>query len=43
VQRAKPSSAKGRYIKSCFVSATMSPSIPIDLAEVDKLQQAERA
>ena len=43
VQRAKPSSSKGRYIKSVYVSSTMSPSIQIDLADVDKLQQAERA
>lgn len=43
VQRAKPSAAKGRYIKSCFVSATMSPSVEIDLNELEKLQQAERA
>jgi len=26
-----------------YVSSTMSPSIQIDLADVDKLQQAERA
>ncbi len=43
VQRARPSSAKGKYIKSCYVSATMSPSISVDLGEVDKLQSAERA
>ena len=43
VQRARPSSAKGRYIRSCYVSATMSPSVEIDLNELEKLQQAERA
>ncbi len=43
VQRARPSSAKGRYIKSCYVSATMSPSVQIDLNDIEKLQTAERA
>jgi large subunit ribosomal protein L1 len=43
VQRARPSAAKGKYIKSCFVSATMSPSVEIDLNEIDKLSAAERA
>jgi large subunit ribosomal protein L1 len=43
VQRARPASAKGRYIKSCFVSTTMSPSVQIDLNDVDKLGQIERA
>ncbi len=43
VQRARPSAAKGKYIKSCFVSATMSPSVEIDLTDLDKLSAAERA
>ncbi len=43
VQRARPSSAKGRYIRSCYVSTTMSPSVQIDLNDIDELQQAERA
>ncbi len=43
VQRARPSAAKGRYIKSVYVSTTMSPSVAIDLNEVDKLQLAEKA
>ena len=34
VVRLKPSSTKGEYVKSIFVSSTMSPSIPIDLKEV---------
>lgn len=43
VQRAKPAAAKGRYIKSCYISSTMSPSLQIDLTDVDRLQTAERA
>ena len=30
ILRAKPSSAKGRYIKSLAVSSTMGPSVRID-------------
>jgi large subunit ribosomal protein L1 len=37
VQRAKPSSAKGQYILSCTLSATMSPGIRVDLREVQSL------
>jgi large subunit ribosomal protein L1 len=43
IQRARPAAAKGRYIKSVFVGTTMSPSMPIDLQEVEKLQSADRA
>lgn len=32
VQRAKPSAAKGTYIKSVTVSSTMGPGVPIDTA-----------
>jgi large subunit ribosomal protein L1 len=32
VRRAKPAAAKGRYMRSIFVSSTMSPSIQIDPA-----------
>lgn len=31
VQRLKPSSAKGRYIKKATLSTTMSPGIPLDV------------
>jgi large subunit ribosomal protein L1 len=36
VRKAKPATAKGRYVRSIFVSSTMSPSIQIDstVAEV---------
>ena len=31
IQRLKPSSAKGTYVKSVFLSSTMSPGLEIDL------------
>jgi large subunit ribosomal protein L1 len=38
VLKAKPSSAKGRYIKSLAVSSTMGPSVRIDPARPKGLQ-----
>ncbi len=32
IKKSKPSAAKGTFIKKCCISATMSPSIEIDLA-----------
>lgn len=37
VQRAKPAAAKGKYVRSVFVSSTMGPGIPVDIAAVEKL------
>jgi large subunit ribosomal protein L1 len=35
INRLKPSSSKGRYIKKATISSTMGPGIPIDSARVD--------
>jgi large subunit ribosomal protein L1 len=35
VLRAKPATAKGRYVKNIVISSTMGPGVPIDLASVD--------
>jgi large subunit ribosomal protein L1 len=34
VIKAKPASAKGKYVRSIVVSSTMGPGLPIDLASV---------
>jgi large subunit ribosomal protein L1 len=36
VVRAKPSAAKGRYLKSVTVSSTMGPGVAIDTAHIDE-------
>ena len=35
VVRAKPSAAKGRYLKSVTVSSTMGPGVTVDTALID--------
>ena len=35
VLKAKPATAKGRFVKSIVVSSTMGPGLPIDLASVE--------
>lgn len=40
IQRAKPASAKGRYIQKLTVSATMGPGIKVDIARLKKAVDA---
>jgi large subunit ribosomal protein L1 len=35
VLRAKPATAKGRYVNNIVVSSTMGPGVPVDLSSVD--------
>lgn len=37
VQRAKPASAKGHFMRSLVMSSTMGPGLKIDLREIDKV------
>ena len=43
ILRAKPSAAKGKYIKSMTVSSTMSPGIRIDPTQAKKLELSKAA
>jgi len=38
--RAKPSAAKGQYLRTAYLSTTMGPSVPIDVREAAKLTVA---
>jgi large subunit ribosomal protein L1 len=40
VIKAKPSVAKGKYIKGCYLSSTMGPGISIDTAPVEAAARA---
>jgi large subunit ribosomal protein L1 len=40
VIKAKPSVAKGKYIKGCYLSSTMGPGVPIDTAQVESAAKA---
>lgn len=37
VQKAKPATAKGKYMKSICLSSTMGPGVPVDPSSVEKL------
>ena len=38
IERAKPASAKGRYIRKVGLSSTMGPNIRIDLSNVNTFE-----
>jgi large subunit ribosomal protein L1 len=40
VIKAKPTVAKGKYIKGCYLSSTMGPGVPIDTAAVEAAAKA---
>src|SRR5260370_32107617 len=35
VIKVKPTVAKGKYIKACYLSSTMGPGVPIDITAVE--------
>lgn len=39
INRVRPSSAKGIYIRSVYISSTMGPGLKIDLASLDELHE----
>ena len=40
VIKAKPSAAKGRYVNKVTICSTMSPSMVLNIADIDKQQGA---
>ena len=39
VLRAKPSAAKGKYVKSCTLTSTMGPGIRLDIGSLEKMKE----
>jgi len=37
VVRAKPGTAKGKYLKTAYVSSTMSPSVRLDVSSLEAM------
>ena len=40
ILRAKPASAKGKYVQSAYMSSTMGPGVALDLAALEGKQGA---
>jgi len=40
VLKAKPTAAKGKYVKACYLSSTMGPGIEIDSTQIDAINKA---
>jgi large subunit ribosomal protein L1 len=40
LMRNKPSSSKGQYLRTFFLTATQGPSVPVDVKEAAKLHVA---
>ena len=40
VIKAKPTVAKGKYVKGCYLSSTMGPGVPIDISAVEAAAKA---